>query len=431
MHTILHFPTRKLLLAGSAAILVHGAPALAQESADDTALEEIVVTAQKRSESLQSVPVTVSAIGGETLQDLRMSQAQDVAAQMPNVEIKNTLGNSNPVVSIRGVSMNDFSANNSQSAGVYVDETFYVSPAMMGFQLFDLDRVEVLKGPQGTLYGRNTTAGAIKFITKAPSTKAGDNYFQVGYGRYQTIEAEGGVNLPISETLTGRLAGQWRNREGGYINNTFTGKNEYGEIHRVAGRFELAWNPSSTISALLNVHAGRDRSDSMAVWKARGTDCVEYATTGIPAPGCPDFLGFVDPDFDDPYTGAWGTDPKLRIDTHGGSFKLDITAGKVTITSVTAYEKFKRNLQEDADGSPNSGFDIVYNNDIEQFSQELRLATQDIDAVDLIAGLFYSKDTINSQPGHGISSFDAFGLNVSLFYKQKTEAEAVLISAES
>jgi hypothetical protein len=127
-------------------------------SAEDTApIEEIVVTAQKREQSLLDVGIAISVLSGEELSQLRVEEVGDLALHVSNMNVKNTLGATNPVVTIRGVGLNDFNANNNPTAGVYIDEVFLTSTAMMGFQLFDMERVEVLKGPQGTLYGRNTT----------------------------------------------------------------------------------------------------------------------------------------------------------------------------------------------------------------------------------------------------------------------------------
>ena len=115
-------------------------------------VEVITVTAQKRQQNMQEVGIAINALTGDNIAEMQMDRPADIAAQIPNVDIKSTLGNSNPVVTIRGIGLSDFSANNSQSAGLYVDGVYIASPAMMGFQLFDLEQVEVLKGPQGTLF---------------------------------------------------------------------------------------------------------------------------------------------------------------------------------------------------------------------------------------------------------------------------------------
>ena len=114
-------------------------------------LEEVMVTAQKKSASVNDVPVTMTALGGTDIKDLRLTDAMDVAAFTTNIDIKGTLGGTNPAITIRGVGLNDFNANNNPSVGVYVDEVFLVSAGMLNFSTFDMERIEVLKGPQGTL----------------------------------------------------------------------------------------------------------------------------------------------------------------------------------------------------------------------------------------------------------------------------------------
>ena len=140
-------------------------------TAQDTALqiEEIIVTAQKREQNLNDVSVAVTVFLGADIREQRLGQPIDLAAQTPNLNINETFGNSITNVSIRGLGLNDYAVNNNPAAGIYIDEVYLVSPAMLTFQLFDMERVEVLKGPQGTLYGRNTTAGAVKFISRKPT----------------------------------------------------------------------------------------------------------------------------------------------------------------------------------------------------------------------------------------------------------------------
>ena len=142
----------KVCLAGLSLSLIATAVAAAQESS--VGLEEVVVTAQKRTESLQDVPVSVSALSSSELEGLRLRQASDIAAVVPNLQATNTLGDGVPIFSLRGISMSDFSLNQLSPVAVYVDEVYKGNPALQGVQLYDLERVEVLRGPQGTLYGK-------------------------------------------------------------------------------------------------------------------------------------------------------------------------------------------------------------------------------------------------------------------------------------
>ncbi|MEZ5568872.1 MAG: TonB-dependent receptor plug domain-containing protein [Halioglobus sp.] len=132
------------------------------------ALEEVVVTAQKRSENLQEVPVSVSALAGADVEMFRFRDGTDIAAQVPNLQATNTAGDGFPIFSLRGVAMSDFSFNQASPVATYVDEVYKGNPAIQGVQIFDLERIEVLRGPQGTLYGKNSTGGAVNFITRKP-----------------------------------------------------------------------------------------------------------------------------------------------------------------------------------------------------------------------------------------------------------------------
>ncbi len=170
-------------------------------------IEEIIVTAQKREQNLNDVSVAVTVFTGNAIREQRLGQPLDLAAQTPNLNINETFGNSITNVSIRGLGLNDYAVNNNPAAGIYIDEVYLVSPAMLGFQMFDLERVEVLKGPQGTLYGRNTTAGAMKFISRKPSEETG-GYLSADYGRYGHFILEGALGGQIAQGLTGRIAVQ-------------------------------------------------------------------------------------------------------------------------------------------------------------------------------------------------------------------------------
>jgi len=146
-------------------VLVLAGPTLA--AAQSELIEEIIVTAQKRAQSLQEVPIAVTAFRGDELAEQRIVQPKDIAAQTPNLLTKNAVGNTASIFSVRGISLNDFATNGTQPVGVYVDEVYLVNNSQLSFQMFDIERVEALKGPQGTLYGRNKTAGAVNFFGMA------------------------------------------------------------------------------------------------------------------------------------------------------------------------------------------------------------------------------------------------------------------------
>ena len=192
------------LLSG---LLVLTAPlAAAAASGQETgAIEEILVTAQKRAQSIQDVHISMNAFDAEDMRDFGWTDITQVASQSPNLDIKYTWGNSMPVYTIRGVGMQSFQASDTPSVGLFVDEVFQTSIAIMGAQLFDIERVEVIKGPQGDLFGRNTNGGAVSYFTRQPSQEP-DASIRLDYGRWNRAEAEAAFGGPLSDTVSGRVS---------------------------------------------------------------------------------------------------------------------------------------------------------------------------------------------------------------------------------
>ena len=190
------------------------APAGAQE-----AIEEIVVMAQRRAQNLQEVPVSVTAMGGEQLQESGLTNSLAIGDVVPNLEIK-TFGGV-PNIFIRGVGNNDFNSSSVGPVSIYRDDVPVASTGSQIFSLFDLDRVEVLRGPQGTLFGKNTTGGAIVYISKLPDGRQ-EGYFRVGYGRFNLFETEAAASMPLADGLSARVSGVLRRRDGERV-NLYTG----------------------------------------------------------------------------------------------------------------------------------------------------------------------------------------------------------------
>ena len=203
------------IVAGLLAVTLcaFGLPGFAQ-----SIIEEVVVTAQKREQNMQDVGIAVSSFSSTDMHELGMLRPEDLAGQTPGLDIKNALGAMNPVFTLRGIGLNDYNSNNNPSVGIYIDEVYMINGGFSAFQMFDLERVEVLKGPQGTLYGRNTTGGAINFITAKP-TEDFEAYVDVKYGRWNTITTEGAVSGSLGENLNGRLAFSTIHSDGYYKNN--------------------------------------------------------------------------------------------------------------------------------------------------------------------------------------------------------------------
>lgn len=413
---IQHLYKRTSQTAIAAALMGLAAPAIAQEAqSSDTDIGVIVVTAQKREQRLDDVGVTINVLTGDDLKASGTASLVDLAGITPNVQIKNVVSNSITNVTIRGIGLNDYAANNNPAAGIYVDNVYLVSPAMLTFGLFDVDRVEVLKGPQGDLYGRNTTAGAVNIISRGP-TFTPEFEMEAGYGRYDNVNFRVGAGGELAPTLAGRVAFETVQQETGWQTNYVTGE-RFGGINRTNGRLQLKWEPSDSFSFLLSAHHGEDRS-AVLLHKADNILTTEE-----------------DPFAADARTTGAGNNPRMRLKSTGVSATVDWTiAPRLTLTSISAYEDFSRIHVEDTDGTSLSYLDSTYANDIKQYSQELRLGF-DGEALDLIGGLYYSNDEIKTRdeyfapdllPSFGLGGLDVIGNT----YRQETDAYAAFLHGE-
>lgn len=387
---------------------------LAAQPAAGLQLEEVIVTAQKREQSFNEVGIAVTALSGADINALRLNQPVDIAAQTPNVRINNVIANSIPNVTIRGIGLNDYAANNNPAAGIYIDEVYLVSPAMLSFQMHDLARVEVLKGPQGTLFGRNTTAGAVNFIANRPSEE-----FTAGatleYGRYGYASGRGFVSGELMPELAGRLSVQRVRQSDGHQTNRLTGE-DVGKIASTAWRALLQWQPTDALDILLNVHGGKDDSD------------VHLVKIDNP------FTTEDDGDRNVFRSGA-SVDTRQSIDSKGFALTANWAfADRLSLTSISAWEELDRFHVEDRDGTSLIQLDGYFDNAIEQYSQELRLSYLGDELV-WIAGAFYGNDEVKTRdrfdstdllPLFGLEGFDSLGNE----YRQETDSFAVFLHTE-
>ena len=387
---------------------------LAAQPAAGLQLEEVIVTAQKREQSFNEVGIAVTALSGDDINALRLNQPVDIAAQTPNLRINNVVANSIPNVTIRGIGLNDYATNNNPAAGIYIDEVYLVSPAMLSFQMHDLARVEVLKGPQGTLFGRNTTAGAVNFIANRPTDE-----FAAGatleYGRYGHASGRGFVSGPLAPGLEGRLSVQRIRQSDGHQTNRVTGE-EVGRIASTAWRALLQWQPTDNLDVLLNAHGGRDDSDVHLV--------------KIDNPFSPEDDG----DRDVFRSGA-SVDTRQDIDSQGFSLTANWAfAEQLSLTSISAWEELDRFHVEDRDATSLVQLDGYFDNAVEQFSQELRLSYLGDELV-WIAGAFYGSDEVETRdrfdsadllPLLGLDGFESLGNE----YRQESDSVALFLHTE-
>jgi iron complex outermembrane receptor protein len=364
-------------------------------------LEEVVVTAQKRSQNLNDVSASINAFDADQINALGVMQPADIAAYSPGVYIKPTVGDQNPVITIRGVGFNDFTSIQNPGAGVYVDQVVVPYHPMMSFQLLDLERVEVLKGPQGTLYGRNSTAGALNFVSQKPAREFAAK-LSADYSRWDTTNIEAAVSGPLTDALSARLAVSKYDRADSYMQNRRHPDSSIGEKDRLAYRLSLAWEQDG-FDALLNIHGGKDESSQVALEHVASFDATTFAEPCAPVAAgqraegpCINAGGYFDAD-GNPYSGDYSVEGG-GVDNEGNGFGLVMNwtlANDMTLTSVTGYDEFERRQLQDIDASPFVFIDVTFRDDTEAFSQELRLAGSS-EQSNWLLGIFYSDDSVDA-----------------------------------
>jgi iron complex outermembrane receptor protein len=408
----------KYLLTAIAAAVACPIGAANAQAPDRSILEEIVVTAQRREENIQDVPISVTAVRGEQLESL-FAGGEDVralASRVPSLYAESSNGRLAPRFYMRGLGNSDFDLAASQSVSVIVDEVVQENVILKSFPLFDLDRVEVLRGPQGSLFGRNTPAGIIKFETRKPIAER-DGYASATIGSLGTLNFEGalGGSLNESETLLARLSVLSQNRDD-WIDNGFTGESDaMGGFNENAFRLQLLAVGGDSFTALFNLH-GRDLNN--------GTASIFQANVLTTGSNSLNQNFFRDEVFFD-----GGDNNPQEASALGGSVRLDFDFGnELTLTSISSYETVENRSLGDIDGGnlvfgpgfipfPSATQDGL--EDLEQLTQEFRLASNASDRLFWQGGVFWfdSDFSVETFPGfvppttvrHENTSWAAFG----------------------
>ena len=414
------------------AIICAASNAQGQSSGDEYAnyvLEEIVVSAQKREENLQDVPISVTNFGGKDLENFRFFDNVDLASQVPNLTIKNP-GIPTSNIFLRGIGSNDFNENTNNPVATYVDEVFLSSGVASNVPMFDLARVEVLKGPQGTLYGKNTTGGAISYVTRKPDGEF-DLRGSATVGRFNEKRFEGAVGFPILEdVLAGRVSGYSNKREGTDV-NTFDGSDQ-NQRDTQAIRGQLLYTPNDRLEALFKINA-RERHTDLGTGQHRGL--VNSVTGGLDLDsvqnnshvieGFTDFFGYGEQN-DDPYVNVHNGPDRLDIEDSGFSANISLEFDNVSLTSISAIHNHEQRLLSDPDFSPNTILHVERNINAEQVSQELRLASNDDgQALGWIAGIFYFNEEFDAEVNFDITR----GLPGAIFTNQEYDQETTSYAA--
>ena len=368
-------------------------PAAQGATKDGQRLDVVIVTAQRRAENIKDVPMAITTLSGDRLEAVTAG-GQDIrflAGRSPSLNVESDYGRSFPRFYIRGQGNTDFDLNASQPVGLVVDDIVQESPMLKGFPVFDVEQVEVLRGPQGTLFGRNSPAGVIKFDSVRPVLGKTEGYVTAGVGNYSAVNVEGAFNLPMGDTVAARVSLQTQNREDRVHNNRPTGTRDFEGYRDNAGRVQLLVQPNKQFSALLNFHA-RDLDNNATLFRANiikqgtnelvdGFDYDQYPTDGI---------------------------NEQRLKTHGANMRLRWNFDRVTLHSITGYETAEFYSRADVDG----GFGAVYAQPMgpgfipfvvetadllpehKQYSQEFRAESNVPGPLQWIGGLFFFKEAI-------------------------------------
>lgn len=360
------------------------------------AIEEIVVTAQKREQRAQDIPIALSAFTDDRVRGLGIDSIANVAPRVPSVYF-GSFGAARPQLYIRGIGTRSFDPGSESSVGVFADEVYLGRSTGSFGALKDIERIEVLRGPQGTLYGRNTIGGAINIVSKGPTAEfEGEGEF--GLSNFGGNEAFAAASGPLNEaaTVQYRVSG-WHHYRDGYVTNQATGTTFQG-VDNTGGRFRLAFLPSDDLRIDLSVETLHDGNEAAFGGFNQGT-----GPSSMGAPANPTVVFFTPADRPavanpDLRRGTSDTDPTLDRDARAYVGRLDWDLGDVTLTSVSAFRTLDIQDGRDLEGSSRSVIDQLSAEESDQFTQEIRLASN-ADGnfsmngfLDWIVGAFYYDD---------------------------------------
>ncbi len=447
----MRFNSAKFTLLGFGAALLVCTSALAENDA----LEEIVVTAQKREQSAQDVPIAIVAFAGNQLERLDLQSSADLTRLVPGLNVTGSFGGQLLTFSLRGVAQYDFSLHTEAPIAVYVDEAYLASQDMQNFPLFDVDQVEVLKGPQGTLFGHNATGGAIVIATRKPGD-TNDGYARVTYGRFDQVKFEGAVGGRVTDTVSARVS-VYSDKYGPYTKNVFAGDGLNGggenndDTH--AGRIQLRYQPTDEIRLDLSVFGSRSTfgtspynvvssinvcnasgqvvnsllASPTETREAIGPNGVNSSCGGGPAftrpvPGG-DFSGYIvpgDPRFvEDKY---FSSDNYNYSNMDGATAKFSWRLPIGTLTSVSDFKRNSTRLGLSFDDSPANIFQSQTVSNLEQLSEDVHLNGSTSRTRWVAGGYYLSVDEHTP-----VTGFVLPGLNLELrdSYRQYSDSAAL------
>ncbi|GLJ00358.1 TonB-dependent receptor [Sphingobium sp. BS19] len=458
----MHYLTKSVYCSVSAMGLLAACGAHAQSSSPSTdtpttnaaadgsesTVGDIIVTANKREENINKVGLSITALSGEALAERKITSLQDIASAVPGLSYAASTANT-PVFTLRGIGFNESSLGVYPAVSVYVDQAPLPFPVLASHSAYDLERIEVLKGPQGTLFGQNSTGGAINYIAAKPTdtfTAGGD----VSYGRFNTIEGNAHISGPITDTLGFRVAVTGLNSDD--WQKSYTRDDTNGHQSYMAGRLLLEWKPTDATKLSLSLNGWIDKSQPQA------QQLVAVAVVNPPFSN-PAYLSYPFPPRNaraadwtdtfldnktgviDPATGATvpGTaqltsiDPKSNRKFYQPALRADTElSDDITLTSLTSYAHFTQHQRTDGDGVALAGFDLERGDGyIHSLNQELRLANDPKNRFRWVVGGNYERSrtfenqivNFSQSSGHNPMLFNFNGAGVT--NKQRIENYAI------
>jgi len=379
-------------LAAALVLATYGAGAMAQPGV----LEEVIVTAQKRSESLQDVPVAVNAFSAETIQEAGINNANDLAIMTPSLNANVNTSPFTTRLTIRGIGTAQSDPALEPSVGLFVDGVFMSRSGLGTSDLTDIERIEVLQGPQGTLYGKNANAGAISIITKRPNLEEFEGYVEASVGDYSMGKLTAAATGPLGDTVAYRLSGNIHQRDG-YYDNGGVGIDDSNDVDDWNLQGKLLWEPTDRLSMLLSAaHVDRDTTCCGADSTQGDAVQQELINQGL------------SPDKNDPYDYKVATSYQdaFTMESDVASLHIEYEMDGASVTSITAWNDYDYTTSYDTDRSQ---LDVLIVHDEhskgDSFSQELRLDTSLGDNLDYMLGAFYYEQTTHRGDGSPVVFF--------------------------
>lgn len=413
-------------LATMAAFVFGGAEtASAQSDATQTrVMEEVIVTATKREQRSEDLGLSLAVLGADALDQRRIRGLEGLRQAVPSLDVFRGNGSNNPTITLRGIGTTNPWVNNNPSIAAHMDGFYLPMSTYLNFPMFDLERIEVLKGPQVGLYGRNSTGGAINMVTRRPASEF-EGYVDASYGEYEMADLQAAISGPLGDRLRGRLAAMYQDG-GGYMDRQGTagntagfsrvpglipgvpevvGENDYGDKDVVALRGSLELVRADGFDAFLTAHYGRDKSEVVGSTNVNG-----------------DAVGVFQPPDDDPHTDYDNVAPSTDSKQRGAVLELNWYRGPWRITSITGYEALERDYAI-GDFVPLRVAEASFDEDIDSFGQEVRVDYEREDGLRWLAGVSYSRDNIDYS--RTLLAYDFLLGSLGTAFEQDDEAFAV------